>query len=109
MAITSLSQSRPRSTFTAHWSQPEVPTDKTLDYYLSLPYPILLIPDPDDGSWFAEIPLLPGCMSDGSTVAEAMANLCEAQALWLEVAIERSRLINEPQPDKTLTVAITYS
>jgi predicted RNase H-like HicB family nuclease len=101
-------QSRPRS-FTAGWSQPEVPTGKTLDHYVSLPYPILLIPNPEGGSWFVEIPLLPGCMSDGPTVEEALANLWEAQTLWLEVAIERKHTIKEPQPDKTFTITITYS
>ncbi|TVR19319.1 MAG: toxin-antitoxin system HicB family antitoxin, partial [Anaerolineaceae bacterium] len=30
---------------------------KDLSYYLSLPYPIELIPD-EDGYWFARIPLL---------------------------------------------------
>jgi predicted RNase H-like HicB family nuclease len=83
--------------------------DKTLDYYLSLPYPVLLIPDAEGGSWFAEIPLLPGCMSDGPAVEEALANLREAQALWLEVALEDHDEIPEPQPDRTLTVTITYS
>jgi len=36
------------------------------DYYLSLPYPIELIPD-EDGYWFARIPLLPGCMTQGES------------------------------------------
>jgi antitoxin HicB len=44
---------------------------KTLEYYLTLPYPIVLIPD-EDGYWFAEIPLLPGCMTQGASREEAV-------------------------------------
>lgn len=72
---------------------------KTLDYYLSLPYPILLFPpESPDTTWYAKIPLLPGCMSDGETVEEALANLREAQTVWLEVSIERGHTIQEPKP-----------
>jgi predicted RNase H-like HicB family nuclease len=69
---------------------------KDLEYYLSLSYPILLIPDPDDGGWYAKIPPLPGCMSDGTTIAEAVENVNEAKALWLEVALEEDDEIPEP-------------
>jgi predicted RNase H-like HicB family nuclease len=72
--------------------------NKSLDYYLSLPYPVLLFPpEPPDTTWFVKIPLLPGCMSDGDTVERALLNLKEAQALWLEVALERGYTIQEPE------------
>lgn len=71
---------------------------KTIENYLNLPYPILLIPDPEDGTWYAKIPLLPGCMSDGESPEEAIANLREAQALWLEVSLDAGDEIPEPQP-----------
>ena len=71
-------------------------TEKNLEYYLSLPYPILLIPDPDEGGWYGKVPLLRGCMSDGATVAEAVENVNEAKALWLEVALEDGDEIPEP-------------
>lgn len=67
-----------------------------VDYYMSLPYPILLTPDED--SWLAEIPLLDGCMSDGDTIEEAIKNLREAQELWIEVALEDGDEIPEPLP-----------
>jgi predicted RNase H-like HicB family nuclease len=73
-------------------------TTKTLTYYLNLPYPILLVPDPEDGTWYAKIPLLPGCMSDGETPEEAIANLREAQTLWLEVSLDEGDDIPEPAP-----------
>ncbi|MEX1231982.1 MAG: type II toxin-antitoxin system HicB family antitoxin [Planctomycetaceae bacterium] len=39
----------------------------------------------EDGFW-AEIPAFPGCISEGETLDEAMANIREAAEGWLEVA-----------------------
>ena len=38
----------------------------------------------EDGLVVAEIPLIPGCISQGADVAEALANIREAAALCLE-------------------------
>jgi predicted RNase H-like HicB family nuclease len=73
--------------------------DKSLEYYLSLPYPIELIPD-EDGFWFAQIPLLPGCMTEGSSREEALEMLDEAKELWLETALDRGIHIPEPETAK---------
>jgi antitoxin HicB len=73
--------------------------NKTLDYYLSLPYTIELTPD-EDGYWFAEIPLLPGCMTQGSNRAEALEMIDEAKILWLETALEEGMEILEPEAEK---------
>jgi antitoxin HicB len=70
--------------------------NKTLDYYLSLPYPIELIPD-EDGFWFAQIPLLEGCMTQGETREAALAMLDEAKELWLETALDENIAIPEPR------------
>ena len=72
-------------------------TQKTLDYYLSLPYPIVLIPD-EDGFWFAEIPLLPGCMTQGASREEALEMIDEARTLWLRASLEDGDPIPEPEP-----------
>jgi predicted RNase H-like HicB family nuclease len=37
----------------------------------------------EDGWGVAEVPALPGCVSQGRTGAEAMANIQEAIAAWL--------------------------
>ncbi len=50
--------------------------NKSMEYYLSLPYPIELIPD-ENGYWFARIPL-PGCMTQGATRIEALEMLDDA-------------------------------
>lgn len=43
----------------------------------------------EDGAWVAECPSIPGCVSQGATRDEAMANVQEAIALCLEVRAER--------------------
>jgi antitoxin HicB len=71
--------------------------NRSLEYYLSLPYPILLIPD-EDGFWFAEIPLLPGCMTQGASREEALVMLDEAKTGWLIGALRDGDDIPEPEP-----------
>ena len=38
----------------------------------------------EDGYWVAECPSLPGCISQGRTRAEAIENIREAIALYIE-------------------------
>ena len=69
---------------------------KDLSYYMTLPYSILLTPD-EEGGWYASIPLLDGCMTDGETEAEALKMIKDAQHLWLEWALEKGIAIPEPE------------
>lgn len=57
-----------------------------LDYYLSLKYPIIFYPESE--GYTAIIKDLPGCMSVGETLSEAMENIQEARELWIETADE---------------------
>jgi predicted RNase H-like HicB family nuclease len=43
----------------------------------------------EDGIWIAECPSIPGCVSQGRTKEEALANIQEAIALCLEVRAEQ--------------------
>ena len=43
----------------------------------------------EDGIWVAECPSIPGCVSQGETRDEAIANISEAIAACLEVRAER--------------------
>ena len=43
-------------------------------------------PEPDAGGYSATIPALPGCHTQGETLDELRANLCEAAEGWLAVA-----------------------
>lgn len=46
------------------------------------------------GLWF---PDLPGCVSAGDTVEEAMSNAAEALALWIDVAAQNNQPIPAPR------------
>ena len=46
-------------------------------------YRVLIGPD-EDGVFVAEVPSLPGCVTQGKTREEALANAKEAIALYLE-------------------------
>lgn len=73
--------------------------NNALGYYLNLPYTIELRNSPDEG-WFVRVNELPGCMSQGDTANEAIANIQEALELWLEVALEHGDAIPEPRSDE---------
>ena len=46
-------------------------------------YTVILEQDPD-GGFVAIVPALPGCVSQGKTRAEVMANIREAAELYIE-------------------------
>lgn len=71
-------------------------TTKDLNYYLSLPYTIVLIPDTEDGGWFAKIPELPGCMTFGDTQAEVLELIEDAKLTWIAGCLEEGITIPEP-------------
>ncbi len=43
----------------------------------------------EDGVWITECPAIPGCVSQGQTKQEAIANIQEAIQLCLEVRAEK--------------------
>jgi predicted RNase H-like HicB family nuclease len=51
----------------------------------------------EDDAYVAEIPELPGCMADGSTYQEALANAEVVIHEWIETAGELGRPIPEPK------------
>ena len=57
---------------------------------------VLLYSD-EDGFIVAEVPSLPGCISQGKTPEEALANIQEAIELHLEVLQERGESIPDDQ------------
>ncbi len=61
-------------------------------------YRVVIYPlSPDDGGgWFAEIPDLPGCCSDGETQAEALLNVEDAKRGWIAAALELGRSVPPP-------------
>jgi predicted RNase H-like HicB family nuclease len=55
----------------------------TKSNYLKLKLPVIIKPG-ESGYFIAEVPILPGCLSQGKTREEAMANIKEAAELYLE-------------------------
>ena len=54
----------------------------------------VIIEQDEDGVFVAEVPSLPGCISQGKTRAEAVKNIREA----IEVYLESLKAHNEPVP-----------
>ncbi len=69
---------------------------KTLDYYLSLPYKLEIIPDSEEGGYGACYPELPGCITCGETMESTVKNAKDAKREWLMSAIEDG--VNIPEP-----------
>jgi len=69
---------------------------KGLEDYLSLPYRMEITPDIDEGGFVVSFPDLPGCLSVGNTVDEAVANAEDAKKEWIAAAIENGYPVNEP-------------
>lgn len=69
-----------------------------LDEFIGKTYRVVLSPiSPEDGGgWLAEVPDLPGCMSDGVTVEEALSSLQDAKKAWFFVAKKRGQAIPDP-------------
>ncbi len=66
---------------------------------MGLPYTRELIKEPE-GGWFIRIKELPGCMSQGDTVEEAMTMIEDAMRGWLDVSLEDGDEIPEPKLDE---------
>lgn len=63
---------------------------------LKRPYRKVITGDADEG-FLIQVPDLPGCMTAGETMEEAVSMLPEAMACWLESVL----LEGEPVPDPT--------
>ncbi len=63
-------------------------------YFMSLPYSIVIIPE--EKGYFAKIPELPGCMTEGDSYEDVINAIREAQELWIETALEMGRKIPLP-------------
>jgi predicted RNase H-like HicB family nuclease len=60
-------------------------------------YEIILYWSDDDGAFIAEVPELPGCVADGPSRQEALANAEVVIFEWLETARELGRPVPEPK------------
>lgn len=60
-------------------------------------YEIIIYWSAEDEAFIAEVPELAGCMADGATYQEALANAEVVIQEWLETAAELGRAIPEPK------------
>lgn len=72
--------------------------NNTFEYYMSLPYKIVLYPA-DEGGYVAEIPELPGCITQGDDLQDTMDMIADAKAAWLDIALQDQKAIPEPIHD----------
>jgi predicted RNase H-like HicB family nuclease len=60
-------------------------------------YTVVLAPDPDEGGYVVSVPALPGCVTEGDTVEEALENAKDLVRLY----IEDLEAHGEPVPQET--------
>lgn len=72
--------------------------ERMVERYLALHYRVELIPSVE-GGYVVRLPDLPGCVSQGDTIEEAMEMIRDAQRGWVEVMLENGRPIPEPAGD----------
>src|SRR5947208_13702750 len=75
---------------------------RTAEDYLDLPYHCVFIHDrSEDGEegYVAEVEELPGCLSQGRTIAEAADHLREAMPGWIAVMLQAGMPIPERRPE----------
>lgn len=60
-------------------------------------YEIIIFWSKEDEAFVAEVPELPGCMADGGTYQEALANAEKIIREWIETAQSLDRSVPEPR------------
>ena len=60
-------------------------------------YELILFWSEEDQAFIAEVPELPGCMADGASYAEAVANAEKVIQEWIQTAQEMGRPIPTPR------------
>ena len=60
-------------------------------------YEIIIYWSYEDNAFIAEVPELPGCMADGQTYHDALANVETIVSEWIETAKEEGRKIPKPK------------
>ena len=60
-------------------------------------YELIIYWSKEDQAFLVEVPELPGCMADGATYEEAVANAQIVIAEWIETAISLNHPIPEPK------------
>ena len=68
----------------------------SLEYYMSLPYKVEIVPDMEEGGYTAYCPDLPGCITCSETMDGIIENIIEAKKCWFEAALKDGFKIPDP-------------
>jgi len=60
-------------------------------------YTIILHPDTEEGGYTVTVPALPGCVTQGETLEEAIAMAKDAIRLYIEMLVDEGEPIPEEQ------------
>jgi predicted RNase H-like HicB family nuclease len=63
----------------------------------------IIVHKAEEGGFWAEVPAIPGCMTQGDNMKELMANLHEAVVGCLSIDMEKIKLKNE---DRVMEFAV---
>jgi predicted RNase H-like HicB family nuclease len=64
----------------------------------------IVVHEAEEGGFWAEVPALPGCVSQGETMDELLANMREAIQAWLDTSPPDSTEPAEPRKVVELSV-----
>jgi predicted RNase H-like HicB family nuclease len=70
--------------------------NKSLEYYMSLPYRIEIVEDQEEGGYALYCPELNGCMTCADTIEEGLTLLKDAKREWFTACLEDGVSIPEP-------------
>ena len=70
--------------------------NKSLEYYMELPYRIEIIPDKEEGGYTAFFPDLPGCITCADSIEKLITEAEDAKREWIISALEEGIIISDP-------------
>lgn len=68
----------------------------TIEEYMKLPYKMVITPDLDQGGYIISFAELPGCITYGDTLEEALSLVDDCKRTWFEGCIDSHYEIPEP-------------
>jgi len=69
-----------------------------VEYYMNLPYRLVVVPDVDEGGYGAYYPDLKGCITSANRAEDIVLMAEDAKRCWIEAALEEG--IEIPEPEK---------
>lgn len=70
---------------------------KSINEYMKLNYRMEIVEDKDEGGYVVSFPELPGCITIGDTIDDAVINALDAKKTWLQAAMEDNVAIPKPR------------